>query len=80
MRKKSKSNDISKISDEAFLRCFLDVISTTPEQIILEFQNIIDDEMKRPITKRDYKTIIECMIEKIKCKRKLKKTKRKNYR
>lgn len=62
----------SEISNEDFLLCLLDIVSLTPEQEIAELQSIIDDEMKKPIVKRDYKIIIECMFEKNKIKRKLK--------
>ncbi len=58
------------ISDEDFWLCLLDVVDITPEQQMAELQSIIDNEMKKPITQRDYKTILVCVYEKFKCKHK----------
>lgn len=66
------NNKKFEISNEAFLRALIDSVTTTAEQGIFELQSIIDDELKRPILKRDYKTILECKIEIRKCKSKKK--------
>ena len=65
-----KNKKTLEISDEDFLLCLLKIASVTPEQQMAEWQSIIDNEIKKPITQRDYKTIAVCFYEKIKCKHK----------
>ncbi len=60
-----KDKKMLEISDQNFLLCLLDIIDVTPEQQLAEWQSIIDNEMKKPITQRDYKTILVCIYEKL---------------
>lgn len=73
-----KNNNI-EISNEDFLLAALNCVSTSIEDVIFQYQSIIEDEKKKSVLKRDYKIILECRIEIRKARLKLKKKSPEDY-